>query len=113
MNEASYDVRFWHIEERDDARARFRVRWTVAGGPPPGAGRGTNRPATRRGESFSPETGLPQSLTRSERDVTCYEHADEFVKVTWPSAAGKSRVSLLETLSRGAAGADTGPCRGA
>jgi hypothetical protein len=55
--------------------------------------------AARKGESFSTETGLPQSLARRERHVTCYEHAEEFVKTTWPSAAAKSRISTLETFS--------------
>ena len=108
MTEASYDVRFWQIEERDDARARYRVRWTVAGRrfnrsfvakPLADSFRGQLREAARKGESFSTETGLPQSLTRRERHVTWYEHAEEFVKTTWPSAAAKSRISLLETLS--------------
>ena len=108
MTEASYDVRFWHIEERDDGRARFRVRWTVAGRrfnrsfvakSLADSFRGQLREAARTGESFSTVTGLPQSLARREYDVTCYEHADEFVAAIWPSAAAKSRVSLLETLS--------------
>lgn len=108
MTEASYDVRFWHIEERDDARARYRVRWTVAGRrfnrsfvakPLADSFRGQLLEAARKGDSFSTGTGLPQSLTRRERHVTCYEHAEEFVKATWPSAAAKSRISLLETLS--------------
>ena len=108
MTEASYDVRFWQIEQRDDARARYRVRWTVGGrrfnrsfvtSPLADSFRGQLLEAARKGESFSTETGLPQSLTRRERDVTCYEHAGEFVKTVWHSAAAKSRVSLLETLS--------------
>jgi integrase len=42
---------------------------------------------------------LPQSIIRRDRDVSCYQHAQEFVLATWPAAAAKSRVSLLETLS--------------
>jgi hypothetical protein len=61
--------------------------------------RGQLLEAARKGESFSTEAGLPQSLTRRERHVTCYGHAEEFVSNTWPSAAAKSRISLLETLS--------------
>jgi integrase len=108
VTEASYDVRFWHIEQRDDAKARYRVRWTVAGRrfnrsfvakPLADSFRSQLLEAARKGESFSTGTGLPQSHTRRERRVTCYEHAEEFVKATWPSAAAKSRISLLETLS--------------
>jgi hypothetical protein len=35
--------------------------------------------AARNGQSFDLETGLPQSLLRINRDVTCYEHAREFL----------------------------------
>ena len=31
--ERSYNVRFWNIQQRSDAIARFRVRWTVDGHP--------------------------------------------------------------------------------
>jgi integrase len=108
MTDASYDVRFWRIEERDYASARYRVRWKVAGRmyrrsfatrALADAFRAQLLEAARKGESFSTETGLPQSLTRHDRDVTCYEHASDFVKATWPTAAGKSRISHLETLS--------------
>ncbi len=108
VTDASYDVRFWQIEERDYVSARYRVRWKVAGRlyrrsfatkALADAFRAQLLEAARKGESFSTETGLPQSLTRHHRDVTCYEHAGDFVRAVWPAAAAKSRISLLETLS--------------
>jgi hypothetical protein len=108
VTEASYDVRIWQIQERADANARYRVRWKVASRrftkgfalkALADAFRAQLLEAARKGESFSIEAGLPQSLARRERHVTCFEHAAEFVTTTWPSAAAKSRISVLETLS--------------
>ena len=108
MTGASYDVRIWQIHERTDAKARYRVRWRVGSRrfnqgfvvkALADAFRAQLLEAARKGESFTTETGLPQSLGRAGRDVTCFEHADDFVTATWPTAAAKSRVSLLETLS--------------
>ncbi|MBO0819355.1 MAG: site-specific integrase, partial [Nocardiopsaceae bacterium] len=108
MTDASYDVRLWQIEERRDARARYRVRWTVAGRrftkgyvvrALADAFRSQLHEAARKGESFSTENGLPYSMARRELDVSCYEHASDFLKAAWPTAAAKSRISVLETLS--------------
>jgi integrase len=106
--DTSFDVRIWQIYERADARARYRVRWAVAGRrfsrafvvkALADAFRAQLLEAVRRGESFSAGTGLPQSIAHRGREISCYQHAREFVKATWSAAAAKSRVSLLETLS--------------
>ncbi|MHB1596821.1 MAG: tyrosine-type recombinase/integrase [Streptosporangiaceae bacterium] len=108
MTDSSFEVRIWQISKRPDARAPWRLRWRVA----------TRRfsrafatraladsfraqlvEASRAGESFSLETGLPYSITRRYLDVSCYAHAREFLQSAWPVSAAKSRVSLLETLS--------------
>src|SRR5258708_1870290 len=39
------------------------------------------------------------SVRRLDRDVSCYAHAVDFVMAAWPTAAAKSRISWLETLS--------------
>jgi Phage integrase family len=105
---ATFDVRFWDIQERSDAQARWRVRWKVAGRvfsrsfvvkALADSFRAQLMEAARKGDSFDTETGLPLSIVRRDRDVSCYVHAQEFVKAAWPAAAGKSRVSILETLS--------------
>jgi hypothetical protein len=105
---SSYDVRIWQIHERADSKARYRVRWKVASRrftkgfvvkALADAFRAQLLEAARRGESFSAETGLPRSIARRDRDVSCYEHAGDFLKAAWPTAAAKSRISVLETLS--------------
>ncbi|HTP16759.1 MAG TPA: tyrosine-type recombinase/integrase [Streptosporangiaceae bacterium] len=108
MTAGSYDVRIWEIHERGDAKARYRVRWRVATRrftrgfevkALADAFRAQLLAAARRGEGFSTETGMPLSLTRRDHAVSCYEHAEDFVKATWRTAAAKSRISWLETLS--------------
>jgi hypothetical protein len=54
--------------------------------------------AASRGQAFDTETGLPQSMLRQSRDVSCYRHAQDFMAAAWRDAAAKSRVSMLETL---------------
>jgi integrase len=108
VTQASYDVRFWKIEERPGRRAPWRVHWKVAGhrfsktfvtNALAESFRAELIAAARGGQSFDIDTGLPQSILRRDRDVSCYQHAQEFVRATWPAAAAKSRVSVLETLS--------------
>src|SRR5215470_12193705 len=104
----SYEVRIWQIHERPDAKARYRVRWRVGtrrfnkGFVVKGladAFRAQLPEAARKGERFSTDHGLPYSIARRETDVSCYEHARDFVNAAWPAAAGKSRISFIETLS--------------
>ena len=87
---------------------RYRVRWKVAGRlyrrsfttkTLADAFRAQLMDAARKGERFSTRTGLPQWLSLHEREVSCYEHARQFLVATWPTAAAKSRISFLETLS--------------
>lgn len=103
----SYNVRFWRIETRAGPSVRCRVRWTVDGrrfGQPfvsielAESFRAQLKAAASKGEGFDTETGLPQSLLRQRRDVSCLTHCQEFVAAVWTNAAAKSRVSILETL---------------
>lgn len=104
----SYNVRFWNIQRRSDAVARFRVSWTVDGHPfsesfveleLADSFRSGLKTAVRRGESFDAASGLPASKVRQQTDVSCLGHAREFVAATWQNVAAKSRVSILESLS--------------
>ena len=104
----SYNVRFWGIQQRSDGVARFRVRWTVDGHPfsesfvefeLADSFRAELKTAARRGESFDAASGLPASKVRQQTDVSCLDHAREFVAATWQNVAAKSRVSILESLS--------------
>ena len=104
----TYNVRFWRIVKRADPGVRYRVRWTVDGrifGQPfvtlelAESFQAELKIAASRGEAFDTEDGLPVSMARKSADVTCYQHAREFVAAAWADAAAKSRVSILEALS--------------
>ena len=106
---SSYDVRFWKIEVRKDRRTPYRVRWTVAGQQfgdsfltmaLAESFRSQLISAARKGEGFDLETGLPESMVRQLRDVSFFTHAMEFAASAWKGSAAKSRVSIVETLSR-------------
>jgi hypothetical protein len=105
----SFEVRFWTIETRMGRRAPCRVRWLVAGRrfgesfltmALAESFRAHLITAARKGEGFDTETGLPESMTRTLKDVSFYDHAAEFTAAAWRTAAAKSRISLVETLSR-------------
>jgi integrase len=105
----SFDVRFWKIEARKERRTPYRVRWIVAGRQFSDSFltmalaesfRALLISAARRGEGFDTETGLPESMARKLRDISFFDHATEFAASAWPAAAAKSRVSIVETLSR-------------
>ena len=102
---SSYDVRFWKIEVRKNRRTPYRVRWTVAGEPFLTSAlaesfRSQLITAARAGEGFDLETGLPDSMVRKLRDVSFYKHALDFADFAWKGYSAKSRVSMVETLTR-------------
>jgi integrase len=105
----SYDLSFWTIEKRDRPKP-YRVRWSVAGRRPPFSRsfltselaesfKGELKKAAQRGESFDEVTGLPDSMLRKERDITWYEHAQEYAAARWKGSAGNSRRSIVESLT--------------
>jgi len=103
----SYDVRIYAIETRKRQTTRYRVRWTVAGkrfGETFAAKglaesyRAALITAARRGEAFSTDSGLPESLDREQRDVSFYAHCLEFAAMAWPMVSAKSRSSIVESL---------------
>jgi integrase len=105
----TFDVRIWTIEVREKRQAPFRVRWVVAGQrfgesfvtrPLADAYRSQLVTATRNGERFDLETGLPESLVRTISDISFLKHAQEFTAYVWKDAAAKSRISIIETLTR-------------
>jgi integrase len=105
----SLDVRVWAVDARKGKKTTYRVRWSVAGQVFPATfatkelaerWRGDLRKAQRNGEDFDEATGLPESMERQRSQVTFYQHCREFTASAWPSAAAKSRVSIIETLSR-------------
>jgi hypothetical protein len=106
----SYDVAVFAIETRKQGPATsYRVRWRVDAKrftrtfPKKGLAESFRSElivATRKGEDFSTETGLPASMDRARTDVTFYNVAAEFTSSAWPSVSAKQRASIRETLSR-------------
>jgi integrase len=105
----SYDFHPWKIQTRKGRKTAYRVRWTVAGRQfgqsfvtmaLAESFRASLITAARKGEGFDTESGLPESMERTRRDITFYQHAAEFAAAAWPAAAAKSRVSIIEALIR-------------
>jgi hypothetical protein len=105
----SYDLSFWAIEKRDRPKP-YRLRWSVAGRRPPFSRsfltaelaesfKAELRAAARRGEGFDEATGLPDSVLRRDRDITWYQHAQEYAATRWNRSAGNSRRSIVESLT--------------
>lgn len=105
---ASYDVRVFSVARVVDKKATaYRLRWEV----------GTRRHsrsfstkaladstrselvgASRRGEGFDLDSGLPLSQAARERGITWWAWSLDYVDLKWPSLAPISRRSLAEAL---------------
>ena len=55
--------------------------------------------AARRGEGLDKATGLPDSMLSKDRDITWYQHAQEYAAARWKRSAGNSRRSIVESLT--------------
>ncbi|MFF0729291.1 tyrosine-type recombinase/integrase [Streptomyces sp. NPDC004134] len=104
----SYDVRIWSIRKRPSKVAPFQLRWQVNGVEHQekfatktlaDARRAELLTATRKGEPFDTETGLPVSEVRERNRTSWYAHAREHVARKWPTAAAKHRSSIAESLT--------------
>ncbi|MFF7797590.1 tyrosine-type recombinase/integrase [Streptomyces olivaceus] len=104
----SYDVRIWNIRKRASKVAPFQLRWLVAGSEfrekfatktLADARRAELLTATRKGEPFDTETGLPVSEVRERNRTSWYVHARAHAARKWPTAAAKHRASIAESLA--------------
>src|SRR5262249_12544986 len=87
----------------------YMVRWKVGSGAPKAKSFCTHAladsyrsglvQAMRRGEAFDTDSGLPESQFHERQSVTWYQHALDYIDMKWPGAAGKSRISIVETLT--------------
>lgn len=103
------DVRIWAI--RQDARnkkASHQVRWKVGEKPFSSTFRTKALAdsyraklvrATRDGEEFDTETGLPGSMEEKAPSVSWFDFAKRYAAMKWPHAAPNSRDSISETLT--------------
>ena len=55
--------------------------------------------AMHQGEAFDIEAGLPVALLREQNSMTWYEQAVDYIDMKWRGGAGKSRISVVETLT--------------
>ncbi|GAA4997485.1 tyrosine-type recombinase/integrase [Yinghuangia aomiensis] len=105
----SYKVKIWAIRKNTTSkRPSYQVRWSVDGREF-SAVYGTKAlaeshradlvKATRNGEGFDTETGLPDSLMPKPKAVTWYEFAALYVDMKWKDAAAKSRDGMTDALA--------------
>lgn len=106
--ETTYDVRVWKVQKITGAKTTtYRLRWQVNRQTksiyfPTLALADSRRSelvsATRRGEPFDLQTGLPLSLIPDERTVTWWDWVLTYVDLKWLHLAPTSRRSLAEAL---------------
>ncbi|MYT70268.1 MULTISPECIES: tyrosine-type recombinase/integrase [unclassified Streptomyces] len=104
----SYDVRIWSVRKRPSKAAPFQLRWKVdttehqekfATKTLADARRAELLTATRKGEPFDTETGLPVTEVRERNRTSWYAHARAHAARKWPTAAAKHRASIAESLT--------------
>ena len=106
----SYDVRIWKVRQHiGKKKTTYSLRWIVAGKTRcetfatkalAESFRARLVTATKSGEAFDTETGLPVSWKRADKAApTWYEHATVFVDLKWPRLAPKSRAALADSLA--------------
>ncbi|GAA2599107.1 tyrosine-type recombinase/integrase [Dactylosporangium fulvum] len=107
--ETTYDVRIWKTTVYEGKRgSTYYVRWTVAGRqwkePFKGSAlaegfRSDLVAASRKGEAFDIESGLPVSMRRASREMSWYQFACAFVDMKWPRVAATTRRTHAEALT--------------
>jgi integrase len=107
--ETSTDVRIWSIETYKGKRgATYYVRWSVAGcrhktprktRALADSFRAQLLTASRKGEPFEVNSGLPVSMIPKAAGVSWYEHACAFADATWPRSAPRTRQSRADALA--------------
>lgn len=111
----TFDVRIWGIKVINGRRVTYQVRWKVAGRSRENTKNFTTLPlakgrqaellaATKKGEAFDVELGIPVSELRDAQPSpvpvrTWLEHARDFIDMKWPALAPKSRRSAAEALA--------------
>ena len=108
--QTSYDVRVWTTRRyRGTHTVTFYVRWSVAGAARQkpfksealaDGFRADLVAASRKGEAFDVDSGLPVSMLRAVRDATSwYSLACEYVDMKWPHVAATTRRTHAEALT--------------
>ncbi|WP_328223871.1 tyrosine-type recombinase/integrase [Streptomyces sp. NBC_00310] len=107
MTEWSYTVRIWAIRKRP-YRKPYQLRWQVGTRPHSESflttGLAESRraqlvTATREGEPFDVESGLPKSMVQKERDLPWYQHARDYIEMKWDHSPATTRKNLAEAMA--------------
>ncbi|GAA2980682.1 integrase [Actinokineospora diospyrosa] len=105
----SYKVKIWAIEARQGKKSNtYRVAWLVDGErfqetfstrTLADGFRSSLVSATRKGEAFDTESGLPTSLARKASALSWYDFAIRYADMKWGQSAAKSRAGVADTLA--------------
>ncbi|PXY37863.1 tyrosine-type recombinase/integrase [Prauserella flavalba] len=108
--QTSHDVRIWAVEKiKGKRKTTYRVRWLVAkqrfGESFATVGladsfRSDLVTASRKGEAFDTDTGLPVSMMRKLATMPWFEFACEYIDMKWPNSSPRYRKSTAESLAR-------------
>ncbi|GAB2961450.1 tyrosine-type recombinase/integrase [Streptomyces heilongjiangensis] len=107
MTEWSYTVRIWAIRKRP-YRKPYQLRWQVGTRPHSESfltsGLAESRraqlvTATREGEPFDVESGLPKSMVQKEKDIPWYQHARGYIEMKWDHSPATTRKNLAEAMA--------------
>src|SRR5689334_3979353 len=110
MSDSTYNVRVLKIERRlnaDGVVTSYRLGWMVDGrrrkkgfrtAALADAYRAELLSATRRGEAFGLDSGVPLSWTRRRTAMAWYEFATAYAAVKWPLASANHRRGIAEAL---------------
>ncbi|MFD5428133.1 tyrosine-type recombinase/integrase [Streptomyces sp. NPDC127084] len=107
MTEWSYTVRIWSIRKRPH-RNPFQLRWRVGTQTHsesfPTSGLAESRraqfiTASRSGEPWDVESGLPNSMVQKAKDIPWYQHARNYVEMKWDHSPASTRRNLAEAMA--------------
>jgi integrase len=103
----SYTVRIWSIRKRP-YRKPYQLRWQVGTKPFSESfltlGLAESRraqfiTATREGEPWDVESGLPKSMVQKAKDISWYQHARNYVEMKWDHSPASTRRNLAEAMA--------------
>ncbi|MCA2229964.1 tyrosine-type recombinase/integrase [Nonomuraea aurantiaca] len=105
----THDVVIWSIRNRKGRAKPYQLRWKVGTEPKSKAFltkaladsfRADLLKAAKRGEPFDTLTGLPASMTRTEKAaLSWYDFCRKYVCMRWKGAAAKTRESIVDSLT--------------
>ncbi|MEV0388069.1 site-specific integrase [Nonomuraea sp. NPDC050643] len=105
----THDVVIWSIRNRKGRAKPYQLRWKVGTEPKSKAFltkaladsfRADLLKAAKRGELFDTLTGLPASMTKTEKvALSWYDFCRKYVRMRWKGAAAKTREAIVDSLT--------------